>query len=81
MVDQRSGNLKYSELTAKIIGCAIEVHNILGVGFQEIIYQKALALELKAAGMNYVREYDMDIFYKGIKVGIRRVDFFIENII
>ncbi len=70
---------KYSELTSKIIGCAMEVHNILGNGFQEVIYQRALALELEIQGLGFVREFEMPIFYKGISIGTRRVDFLVEN--
>lgn len=55
---------KYSELTGKIIGCSIEVHKILGNGFQEVIYQRALAKELALQGLNFSREYEMPIFYK-----------------
>ena len=68
-----------SELTGKIIGCAMEVHKFLGNGFQEVIYQRALAIELKNEGIEFSREHEMDIFYKGDKIGSRRVDFFIEN--
>jgi GxxExxY protein len=68
-----------SELTGKIIGCAMEVHKFLGNGFQEFIYQRALAIELKNEGIEFSREHEMDIFYKGEKIGSRRVDFFIEN--
>ena len=64
-----------SELTGKIIGCAMEVHRILGNGFQEVIYQRALALEMGKQGIAFSREHEMDIFYKGDKIGNRRVDF------
>jgi len=68
-----------SELTGKIIGCAMEVHRILGNGFQEVIYQRALALEMGKQGIAFSREHEMDIFYKGDKIGNRRVDFFVEE--
>ena len=68
-----------SELTGKIIGCAMEVHKILGNGFQEVIYQRALAIELKRQGLDYSREHEMEIFYKEDKIGTRRVDFFVEG--
>jgi GxxExxY protein len=68
-----------SELTAKIIGCAMEVHKILGNGFQEVIYQRALAIEMSNQGLSYSREHEMDIFYKGERIGGRRVDFFVEE--
>ncbi|RRR67080.1 MAG: GxxExxY protein [Candidatus Viridilinea halotolerans] len=68
-----------SELTGKIIGCAMEVHNQLGNGFQEVIYQRALAIEMASQGLQFVREQEMDIFYKGQKIGMRRADFFVEG--
>jgi GxxExxY protein len=70
-----------SDLTGKIIGCAMEVHRVLGNGFQEVIYQRALAIELASKGIAYSREHEMDIFYKGENIGLRRVDFFVEDII
>ena len=73
--------MKYKELTHKIIGCAMKVHSQLGNGFQEVIYQRALAIEMKAQGLNYDREMSMDIFYNGYSVGTRRVDFFVEDTI
>ncbi|MDE3237106.1 MAG: GxxExxY protein [Bacteroidota bacterium] len=68
-----------SELTGKIIGCAMEVHNQLGNGFQEVIYQRALALEMNSKGLSFSREQEMEIFYKGTAIGTRRVDFFVEG--
>jgi GxxExxY protein len=69
----------HSELTHKITGCAMEVHRNLGNGFQEVIYQRALAIEMQQQGLSFSREHEMDIFYKGIKIGNRRVDFFVEE--
>ncbi len=57
----------------------MEIHNILGNGFQEVIYQRCLALELRAAGLEFEREKEQDVYYKGNKVGTRRADFVIEN--
>lgn len=57
------------------------VHNTLGNGFQEVIYQRALAIELSKAGLAYSRELDMIIYYDGIEIGTRRVDFFVESTI
>ena len=68
-----------SELTSKIIGCAMEVHKILGNGFQEVIYQRALAIEMKKQRLEFSREHEMEIFYKGENIGSRRVDFFVEG--
>jgi GxxExxY protein len=72
---------KYSELTRKIIGCAMEVHNFLGNGFQEVIYQRALEYEMEFQGLGFAREYEMPVLYKEKQVGSRRVDFLIENTI
>lgn len=68
-----------NQLTHKIIGCAMEVHNYLGSGFQEVIYQRSLAIELDMQGLSFAREFEMDLTYKGRHVGRRRVDFFIEG--
>ena len=57
-------NLKYGDITDKIIGAAFEVHTFLGNGFQEVIYQRALALELSRVGLTFGREVEQDIFYK-----------------
>jgi len=69
----------HKELTHQIIGCAIEVHKELGTGYPEKIYQRALALELESKGLKFCSEYSMNIYYKGEKIGMRRVDFFIED--
>lgn len=71
--------MKYEELTYKIIGCAMEVHKHLGNGFQEVIYQRALAIEMQLQGIEFSREHEMPLQYKGYDVGTRRVDFFVEN--
>ena len=68
-------------LTHKIIGCAMQVHNTLGSGFQEIIYQRSLALEMKLAGLKFEREKEIPIFYRNELMGNRRVDFFVEECI
>ena len=69
----------HSDLTGKIIGCAMEAHKQLGSGFQEVIYERALKIEMEAQGLTFDRECEMPIYYKGQKVGERRVDFFVEN--
>ena len=69
----------YKELTHRIIGCAMEVHSTLGNGFQEVIYQRCLAIELTNKGLNFHREFEMDIYYKSTHVGKRRADFLIEG--
>lgn len=72
---------KYSELTSKIIGCAMNVHKALGNGFQEVIYQRALAIEMGMAGISYSREFEMPIFYREQQIGTRRVDFLVEGVV
>ena len=73
--------LKYKELTGKIIGCAMEVHNELGNGFQEVIYQRALAIEFGNAGIPFKREFEMPVLYKSDRIGTRRVDFLVNDLI
>ena len=67
------------ELTYKIIGCAMKVHNTMGPGFQEVIYQRCLAIELDNADLNFVREQEQVLFYGAIEVGFRRADFVVED--
>ena len=69
----------YSDITEKIIGCAMTVHNTLGNGFQEVIYQRALAIEFTLQGLSFSRELEMPIFYRDEEIGTRRVDFFVEE--
>ncbi len=73
--------MKHEELTYKIIGCAMEVHKHLGNGFQEVVYQRALAIEMQIQGIEFSREHEMPLQYKGYDIGTRRVDFFVENTI
>ena len=71
--------MKYEDLTHKIIGCAMKVHSTLGNGFQEVIYQRALAIEMRKQGLNFQREMEMTIYYEDENIGTRRVDFFVED--
>lgn len=68
-----------NEITHKIIGCGMQVHNTLGNGFQEVIYQRALAIEMTYAELGFQREMEMPIFYREEQIGTRRVDFFVEE--
>ncbi|HRP02848.1 MAG TPA: GxxExxY protein [Candidatus Kapabacteria bacterium] len=70
---------KYSELTSKIIGCAMTVHKRLGNGFQEVIYQRALEIEMRLEDLEFNREFEMPIFYRELQIGTRRVDFLVEG--
>jgi len=76
-----SGELKYKDITEKIIGASFEVHKFLGNGFQEVIYQRALAWEFSKAGLTFAREIEQDIFYKDLQepIGTRRADFVVEG--
>ena len=76
---ESKSNYKYSELTEKIIGLAMKVHSAMGSGFQEIIYQRCLAIEFKQNNIAYIEEFEMPIFYDQYRVGTRRVDFFVED--
>ena len=77
----RSQRLKYGDITEKIIGAAFEVHKFLGNGFQEVIYQRALAFEMAKAGLTFVREIEQQIFYKELPepIGTRRADFVVDG--
>jgi GxxExxY protein len=74
-------NEKYPEieLTRKVTGCCMEVHRFLGNGFQEVIYQRELAIEFRRQHISFSREHEMDIYYKGENVGTRRVDFCVDG--
>lgn len=72
-------NYMYGDITEKIIGCAMKVHNKLGAGFQEVIYQRALAIEMNKIGLNFQRELEMDIHYDNEIIGTRRTDFLVEE--
>jgi GxxExxY protein len=67
------------DLTYRIIGCAMKVHAVLGNGFQEVIYQRALAIEMANQGLSFQRELEMPLFYDGQSIGSRRVDFLVEQ--
>jgi GxxExxY protein len=76
-----AGELKYKDITEKIIGASFEVHKFLGNGFQEVIYQRALAWEFSQAGLSFSREIEQEIFYKELQepIGTRRADFVVEG--
>lgn len=70
---------KHSEITRKIICAAMKVHSTLGNGFQEVIYQRALAIEMATQEVSFQRELEMQIYYDGQEIGTRRVDFLVED--
>ena len=73
--------LKHQDITQKIIGASFEVHKFLGNGFQEVIYQRALAYEFHQAGLTFAREIEQQIYYKNLPepIGTRRADFVVED--
>ena len=71
--------MKYEEITGKIIGYAMKVHSIMGCGFQEVIYQRCMVIEMRNDNINFKRECEIPVNYEGHQVGTRRVDFFVEN--
>ncbi len=71
--------LEFKGITERIIGSAMKVHSTLGNGFQEVIYQRCLAIELEKQGLGFVREQEQTIYYEGVDVGTRRVDFLVED--
>jgi GxxExxY protein len=73
--------MKYEDLTRRIIAAAMKVHSTLGNGFQEVIYQRAMEIEMPYHGLSFEREKEMSIFYRGHEIGTRRVDFFVEKLI
>ena len=76
-----NNNLKHQNITQEIIGAAFEVHKFMGNGFQEVIYQRALAIEMRKAGLEFAREIEQDIFYKDFQepIGTRRADFVVAG--
>ncbi len=72
---------EHGDLTRRIIGCAMRVHSALGNGFQEVIYQRAFAIELKHEGLKFKREMEMSIYYRDENIGTRRVDLFVEELV
>jgi GxxExxY protein len=81
MIKMIKEQYKYSELTSNIIGHAMTVHTPLGNGFQEVIYQRALEIEMRISGINFTREHNMPVYYRNEQIGTRRVDFLVEGII
>jgi len=74
-------NYKHSELASKVIGCAMRVHSALGNGFQEVIYQRALQIEMSLADIPFSREFEMPIYYRNNRIGTRRVDFLVDGLL
>jgi GxxExxY protein len=70
---------QYKDLTYKVIGAAMEVHKHLGCGFQEVVYQRSLKYEFELQGIPFLREEPKKLYYKGVKVGERRVDFLVAD--
>lgn len=71
--------MEKGDLTYRIIGCAMTVHRELGMGFREFVYCRALAIELRDAGISFEREVWLPIHYKNYRIGHRRADFYVEE--
>jgi len=72
---------KYKEITGRVIGAAMQVHKVLGNGFQEVIYQRALEMEMPYFDLSFKREFNMPIFYRNEQIGTCRVDFLVEEVV
>ena len=70
---------RLNALTERILGCGIEVHRHLGPGLNESAYESALCIELKATGMQFVRQVGVPLFYKGVLIGEHRPDLIVES--
>lgn len=66
----------YEDITRRIIAAAMRVHSALGNGFQEVIYQRALEIEVPYENLAFEREMEVSIFYRDMHIGTRRVDFY-----
>ena len=77
----RDSGFKHHELTHRIIRCAMKVHRVIGYGFQEVTYQRAMRWEMERAGLSFGRESDMPVIYEGVQIGTRRVDFFVGDVV
>ena len=71
--------MELNDITYKINGCAMKVHSKMGNGFQEVIYQRCLAIEFNKVNLQFGREVEQNIYYEGIQVGTRRADFVVED--
>ena len=71
--------MNIGEMTERVIGCAYAVHNALGAGFLEKVYENALRLELAAAGMNVRQQYPIPVLYRGEVVGDFFADLMVED--
>lgn len=71
--------LRYKEITEKIIGAAMRVDAAMGNSFQEVIYQRSLAIEFTDIKLPFEREFNMKVYFKNIEVGERRVDFLVDG--
>ncbi len=76
-----TSRLKYSDITEKVIGCAMKVHSHFGSGFPETVYKKSLMIELERSGLQFQSEVEKDIYYQGAFIGKRRLDLMIEGIV
>ena len=72
-------NFKYSDITEKIIGSAMKVHSFFGLGFPEVVYKRALIIELGTLGLQWGTEVEKDIIYQNKLIAKRKLDLIVEN--
>lgn len=75
----KTETLKFQEITQKVIGCAMKVYRHFGMNFSEVIYNRALVVEIRKTGLQCFPEMVKDIYYDGILIGKRRLDIIVEN--
>jgi GxxExxY protein len=71
--------MEYGELTKSIIGCAYKVHNTLGGGFLESVYQNSLSIELREAGLDVESQVSLDVYYRDLPVGCFVADLIVDG--
>jgi len=83
MIDDASSadGLLHGEITKEIIGAAFEVHRVLGYGFLEKVYQRALQCELIRRGLSAEHESEIQVLYKGVEVGFYKADLLVERVV
>src|SRR5258706_1305734 len=77
--EEMEGDPELKKITNAIIGAAIAVHKELGPGYDELTYENSLAIEFGVRGIRFERQYPVTIYYRGQKVGDRRLDFLVEG--
>jgi GxxExxY protein len=72
---------KHADITGKVIGAFFKVYNTLGYGFNEKVYENALAIELRKAGLKVVKQQEIVVYYDGENVGDYRTDIVVDDVV